>query len=405
MVQRRPRRRTDHDRPNTRRRHRRRRRQTVWSDPKTAAGPTLHCPRSDDRRSSPHPARRFAHGIGTSSGAGANPEVDDLVFARADGRPYHPERPAAPSRRRSVPLASPRSGCTTSATPGPRWRFRPESRPRSSKTASGTPPWPSPQHLQPRHPHLQEGCGAEGRTAPRPRRLLERRTRRTAIWTTSALTRGPPHAEAMKPGGQLRTLGDVTGDQEVEAVLWTRSLNGDAGRVRVHLRPSPRPRLPPGMPSPRRRRRRRTIRLRRSLPGTLAAPPDVRLVHGSVPALAAGHDDQRRTQHRPGVVVVTAPSWRSPRAERAPDAATEAVDGAPRWGSSLKSGRRWRSLPEQDLHLFCLVALEDLSLADAAAVLNITPSAAKDAPAPVRERLRVQLGDFATPSTTPGGSR
>jgi DNA-directed RNA polymerase specialized sigma24 family protein len=63
------------------------------------------------------------------------------------------------------------------------------------------------------------------------------------------------------------------------------------------------------------------------------------------------------------------------------------------------------SLPEGDLHLLTLVVFEDLSLADAAAVLHITESAAKTRLHRVRQRLRAQLGDLDTPSTTQGGQR
>lgn len=217
------------------------------------------------------------------------------------------------------------------------------------------------------------------------------------------MTRGPPHAEAMKPGGQLRTLGGVTGDQEVEAVLWTRSLNGDAAAFASIFD----------------RHRDRVFRQAcRLLDGVDDAEDvsaaaflelwrrrqDVRLVHGSVlPWLLVTTTNVARN------VVRARRRYRAflaqlPRAERAPDAATEAVDGTT-LGIEPEVREALRSLPEQDLHLFCLVALEDLSLADVAAVLNITPSAAKTRLHRVRERLRVQLGDVATPSTTPGGSR
>ena len=64
-----------------------------------------------------------------------------------------------------------------------------------------------------------------------------------------------------------------------------------------------------------------------------------------------------------------------------------------------------RSLPEQDLHLLTLVAFEDLSLADAAAVLNITPSAAKTRVHRVRERSRTQLGEYDPKATSQGGRK
>ncbi|MCU1678048.1 MAG: hypothetical protein JWM93_2806 [Frankiales bacterium] len=95
---------------------------------------------------------------------------------------------------------------------------------------------------------------------------------------------------------------------------------------------------------------------------------------------------------------------RLPREEQAPDAATVAVDGT-HLGIQHELRHALRSLPQQDLHLISLVALEDLSVADAAAVLNISPSAAKTRLHRVRERMRAQLGDFDTISTAQGGSR
>ena len=131
---------------------------------------------------------------------------------------------------------------------------------------------------------------------------------------------------------------------------------------------------------------------------------DVRLVGGSVlPWLLvttsnlARNSVRARRRYRSFLA-------RLPREERAPDAGSVAVDGSvlgidPGLRSAL------RSLPEQDLHLLTLVVFEDLSLAEAAAVLHITESAAKTRLHRVRHRLRSQLGDLDTPSTTQGGQR
>lgn len=62
-------------------------------------------------------------------------------------------------------------------------------------------------------------------------------------------------------------------------------------------------------------------------------------------------------------------------------------------------------LPAQDLHLLTLVVLEDLPIIDAAAVLGITPGAAKTRLHRVRERLRLQVPDPAIAATPPGGPR
>ncbi|HSO03605.1 MAG TPA: sigma-70 family RNA polymerase sigma factor [Candidatus Limnocylindrales bacterium] len=131
---------------------------------------------------------------------------------------------------------------------------------------------------------------------------------------------------------------------------------------------------------------------------------DVRLVGGSVlPWLLVttsnlARNSVRARRHYRSFLA------RLPREERAADAGSVAVDGSvlgidPGLRSAL------RSLPEQDLHLLTLVVFEDLSLAEAAAVLHITESAAKTRLHRVRHRLRSQLGDLDTPSTTQGGQR
>jgi RNA polymerase sigma-70 factor (ECF subfamily) len=131
---------------------------------------------------------------------------------------------------------------------------------------------------------------------------------------------------------------------------------------------------------------------------------DVRLIGGSVlPWLLvttsnlARNAARARRRHRAFLA-------RLPRAEDAPDAATVTVDGTA-LGFQRELRQALRSLPAHDLHLLSLVALEDLSLADAAAMLNITPSAAKTRLHRVRKRMRAQLGDFDTTVTAHGGPR
>ncbi|MCU1678855.1 MAG: hypothetical protein JWM93_3613 [Frankiales bacterium] len=64
-----------------------------------------------------------------------------------------------------------------------------------------------------------------------------------------------------------------------------------------------------------------------------------------------------------------------------------------------------RSLPEHDRLLLTLVSLEDLAIADAAAVLGISPAAAKTRLHRVRERVRAQLGDLAPATVSEGDTR
>jgi RNA polymerase sigma-70 factor (ECF subfamily) len=129
---------------------------------------------------------------------------------------------------------------------------------------------------------------------------------------------------------------------------------------------------------------------------------DVRLVGGSVlPWLLvttsnlARNAARARRRHRDFLAKL-------PRSDDAPDAATVAVDGTA-LGFQRELRQALRALPEHDLHLLSLVALEDLSLTDAAAVLRISPSAAKTRLHRVRERMRAHLGEFDTAATAPGG--
>lgn len=131
---------------------------------------------------------------------------------------------------------------------------------------------------------------------------------------------------------------------------------------------------------------------------------DVRLVNGSVlPWLLvtttnlARNSTRSRRRYRAFLA-------RLPREDHAPDAASVALDTVP-LGIDPALRSELRSLPVEDLHLLTLVAFEDLSIADAAVVLEITPSAAKTRLHRVRQRLRRQLSDDEPTSIRQGGLR
>ena len=117
---------------------------------------------------------------------------------------------------------------------------------------------------------------------------------------------------------------------------------------------------------------------------------DVRVVGGSVlpwllvtTANLARNSERARRRYRDFLV-------RLPRETRSPDAAEAMLDGTataidPRLRAAL------RALPAKDLHLLLLVAFADHTLADTAAVLGISPSAAKNRLQRARARLREQL--------------
>ncbi|MCB2174463.1 MAG: sigma-70 family RNA polymerase sigma factor [Actinomycetales bacterium] len=115
----------------------------------------------------------------------------------------------------------------------------------------------------------------------------------------------------------------------------------------------------------------------------------VRLVDGSVlPWLlvTAGNvaRNQRRATRRYRRFLAALP-----RPGEAPDAAEPALAGALGMDPDLREALR--TLPAPDLHLLTLVALEDCTIADAAAVLGIGEGAAKTRLHRIRTRLRGQL--------------
>ena len=194
----------------------------------------------------------------------------------------------------------------------------------------------------------------------------------------------------------------MAGDDVGEAALWTRSLSGDAEAF-AEIFDRHRDRVF--------RQAARLVEGREEAEDIAAAAflelwrrrQDVRLVGGSVlPWLLVTTSNLARNAVR-ATRRYRAFLARLPRQEPAPDAATIAMDG-PALGIQPELRAALRSLPEQDLHLLSLVAFEDLALADAAAVLNITPSAAKTRLHRVRARMRVQLGDYEATTTAQGGS-
>ena len=194
----------------------------------------------------------------------------------------------------------------------------------------------------------------------------------------------------------------MAGDDVGEAALWTRSLSGDAEAF-AEIFDRHRDRVF--------RQAARLVEGREEAEDIAAAAflelwrrrQDVRLVSGSVlPWLLVTTSNLARNAVR-ATRRYRAFLARLPRQEPAPDAATIAMDG-PALGIQPELRAALRSLPEQDLHLLSLVAFEDLPLADAAAVLNITPSAAKTRLHRVRARMRAQLADYEATTTAQGGS-
>jgi len=119
---------------------------------------------------------------------------------------------------------------------------------------------------------------------------------------------------------------------------------------------------------------------------------DVRLVDGSVlPWLLVTTSNVARNAQRASRRYRQF-LGRLPRQPVASDAADAALDLHPFDGIDQHLGAALRSLSAQDLQLVTLVALEDYSVADAAAVLRLTPSAAKARLHRARHRLRAALG-------------
>lgn len=82
---------------------------------------------------------------------------------------------------------------------------------------------------------------------------------------------------------------------------------------------------------------------------------------------------------------------------------------SPEWQTRLDLdpdlARALRGLPAQDMALLALVAIEDFSIADAAAATGLTPAAAKTRLYRARLRVRRSLPDFETAYDQAGGPR
>jgi RNA polymerase sigma-70 factor (ECF subfamily) len=122
---------------------------------------------------------------------------------------------------------------------------------------------------------------------------------------------------------------------------------------------------------------------------------DVRVVNGSVlpwllvtTANLARNSARARRRYRDFLA-------RLPHAEAAPDAADVALTAVD-LDLDPQLRRVLRELPEQDVALLTLVALEDFTVADAAAVLGLIPATARTRLHRVRRRVRDQLPDFLT---------
>jgi len=127
---------------------------------------------------------------------------------------------------------------------------------------------------------------------------------------------------------------------------------------------------------------------------------DVRVVRGSVlpwllvtTANLARNSSRAKRRHRDFLA-------RLPRASEAASVEDRrSIDLDPRLLRAL------RELPEADLALLALVALEDFAIADAAAALGITPAAAKTRLHRARDRVRRNLPDFLVVVDQMGDSR
>lgn len=118
--------------------------------------------------------------------------------------------------------------------------------------------------------------------------------------------------------------------------------------------------------------------------------------------MAAGHDGEPSeklhagTAPLPGLPGEAASSGREPASA---DVAQTVVDATldPRLHRAL------RQLSEEDVALLILVVLEDFTIADAAAVLGLSPGGAKTRLHRARQRIRKTLSDFQIAYDQTGG--
>lgn len=193
----------------------------------------------------------------------------------------------------------------------------------------------------------------------------------------------------MKPPACPRTLRSVTGTGQNESELWRRASGGD-GHAFAALFDLHRDRVY--------RQAARLFDGRNDAEDITASAflelwrrrSDVRLVNGSVlpwllvtTANLARNAARARRRYHDFLA-------RLPHATAEPDTADAVLA---RWDVDLdpQLRRALRSLSQQDMALLILVAFEDFSLSDAAAVLGVTPTAAKTRLHRARRRIQKQL--------------
>lgn len=125
---------------------------------------------------------------------------------------------------------------------------------------------------------------------------------------------------------------------------------------------------------------------------------DVRLVNGSVlPWLLVTTSNVARNVGR-GTRRYRALLDRLPRETTTADVADALLDAHPMETLDPDLAAALHSLGRRDLQLFTLVVLEDYPIADAAALLSLSPGAAKTRLHRARLRLRGQLMDHHSPT-------
>lgn len=229
--------------------------------------------------------------------------------------------------------------------------------------------------------------------------------RRQLMVTVAHHRRGGRPGWVVKPSGRVRTLGGMDeGGVDGDERLWRDSLHGEGAAFGVLFdRHGDRVFAYAA----------RLADSRQDAEDITAAAflelwrrrRDVHLVAGSVlPWLLVTTGNVARNQQRSNRRYRQFLA-RLPRTEPTPDAADLAFAGMDRVDRDLRTALR--SLGQVDLQLFCLVVLKDYSLADAAAAVELTPSAAKSRLHRARHRLRDQLGSplSATGYPTVGGAR
>lgn len=206
----------------------------------------------------------------------------------------------------------------------------------------------------------------------------------------------PPSAENpsrfMKPFGQPRTLQGMGNIKSEEDGLWSRSLRGDGEAFRALYA----------------RHRDRVFRHAYRLSGSRHDAEDimataflelwrrranVRVVEGSIlPWLLVTTTNTARNSAR------AAARYRRllnslPRGEEASDPTRDDFFLSPLDALDQDMSRALGTLNTEDLHLVSLVVFEDYTVAAAAALLNLTPAAAKTRMHRARQRMKTAMAD------------